>query len=56
MDKTKTGGKASQGSGNFKDDPERAAEAGRKGGQSGAGSTKSSSSSDGRKGEASGRK
>lgn len=34
MDKTKSGGKATKGSGNFKDDPARAAEAGRKGGQS----------------------
>jgi uncharacterized protein len=56
MDKTKSGGKSSQGSGNFKDDPERAAEAGRKGGQSSSGTSKSSGSDDGRKSGSAGRK
>ncbi len=40
MNKTKSDGKATKGSSNFKDDPARAAEAGRKGGQSSGADTK----------------
>ena len=56
MDKTKSGGKSSQGSGSFKDDPERAAEAGRKGGQNSGATSKSSDTEDSRKSQSGVRK
>lgn len=56
MDKTKSGGKSSQSGGNVKDNPERAAEAGRKGGQASGESSKKSSTQEGRKSQSGGRK
>lgn len=56
MDKTKSGGKSTQSSGNVKDDTERAAEAGRKSGQASSKSNKSTGGQDGRKSESGGRK
>jgi uncharacterized protein len=53
MEKTKSGQKPPKDSGNFKDDPERAAEAGRKGGQSSSSGNKGNTST---KTESAGRK
>ncbi len=57
MDKTKeNAGKGSQRGGNFKDDPERASEAGRKGGQASQTGSKSASSDDKRKQQSGGKR